>query len=282
MYRFWAIVMAVLFAGGLGCRPKDSSTEKKPTDFPNHTRQITRTQEVYKSIGETALTLEIDRPSGDEPHPVIIYVHSWSGTAGQLKKHSERMAKNLGVAGVRINYRKMSEGHTFAQAMSDLEAAIGFVRENAQRYGFDLNRMGLAGASAGAVLSSVAAQQTPECRVYIAFNGGFDLINTGESNFLRQDRLEEIMGGLSREHLEAGSAICQIKQPPPVTLLLHGTEDEVIDPDQAVRFAGAIQKMGGTAEVKLLEGQGHGFFNYSKPSYEEVVHTMEEFLRRHL
>ena len=232
---------------------------------------------MYRTVDGISLSGEIDLPSGEGPFPVILYVHSWSGTKSQLRAYSQRLAAH-GIAGVRIDYRKFSEGTGFPEARADLDAAMEFVRQNADRYGFDTDRFGLCGASAGAVLSALVAQETPDCDLYVALNGGFDLVNRGSGSFPSETNLTSMFGSVDSGFLEDFSAIHRLRLNPPDTLLLHGSNDTVIDAEQAVRFAEAITAAGGYAQVVLFEGEGHGFFNSNRPRFEEVYATFEDFV----
>jgi len=234
----------------------------------------------FRTIEYEKAPYVIDLPEGDGPFPVIIYVHSWSGSHNQLRVYSQRLA-SMGIAGVRIDYRKFSEGASFAEASADLVAAIDFVRDHANQFGFDLDKMGLAGASAGAVLSSRIVQDRPEIGLFIAFNGGFDMVDRGGGSFPSRANLESMFGEVRPEVLEEHSAIHRLREKPPTTLLLHGTADDVIDPQQAVHFADAIRSAGGQAEVVLFEGEGHGFFNSNRPQFEEVYAEVERFVLEH-
>lgn len=234
----------------------------------------------YKRVDGEALSFEIDLPQGEGPFPVVLYAHSWSGNLNQLKAYSQYMATR-GVAGVRINYRKMSEGNRFVDAKQDILDAIEYVRDHAASYHLDMNRFGLAGASAGAVLTSLIAQETPDCISYIAFNGGFDLVHKGPGKFPDEKAMQKMFGdSFDDTVLRACSSIYNIRENPPDTLLLHGTEDTTIGPDQPERFVAALRAKGGQAKLVLYDGEEHGFFNSNRPHYQEIRDEVEEHLCR--
>ena len=102
-----------------------SKSDKSNHSEPKHvlkTAENTQTV-VYKTLSDGDLELDIDFPPNDGKSPVILYAHSWSGTKNQLKAYSTLLAQE-GVAGVRINYRKLSDGHSFEQAISDIRDAF--------------------------------------------------------------------------------------------------------------------------------------------------------------
>jgi acetyl esterase/lipase len=232
---------------------------------------------IYKSTGTAPLMLDIEVPEGEGPFPVVMYVHGggWvSGTKDQFAKQSEAMASE-GFAGVRISYRFIAPGLTFEDTVSDLLDAFEFIKKNQQKYHFDINRFAIVGASAGAHLASLAAQKIPECKCFIGFNGIYNLLERGNSNF--GDAPEFI--GTSDEAKIKASAIFQLKTPPPVTLLFHGTADVTIDYRQSVLFAEAIKARNVKAEVLLFEGESHGFFNYGKAMFEPTLEKLISFMR---
>lgn len=102
----------------------------------------------------------------------------------------------------------------------------------------------------------MAAQRTEDCLLYVGFNGLFDFVDTGNSAFGGGNNY-----GQTDPNAHANSAVYNIKDVPPYTLLLHGAEDTTIDPNQSVKFAAAIIDKGGTADVKIYEGEVHSFFS---------------------
>jgi dipeptidyl aminopeptidase/acylaminoacyl peptidase len=61
-------------------------------------------------------------------------------------------------------------------------------------------------------------------------------------------------------------------------LVLHGTDDPVVPADQSADLAAAIRRAGGSVELHLFEGEGHGFRRTSSKRAE--YRLVEEFLER--
>ena len=211
---------------------------------------------VYKhfhdsiSNEEILLDMFIEIPDGDGPFPVVVFVHGGGFITGDKSNFTPQtfaLALN-GVVGISIEYRLKGHGGNYASYIADVTDAIDFVRKNSKNYKIDFSNMGLAGGSAGAYLSSLAAMRTPECTCYIGYNGVYDI--SGKS-----------LPGVADETRDTFSPILQIKTPPPATLLLHGKEDTTVDHQQSILFAKSIREKGGNAEVILYDGQKHGFFN---------------------
>ena len=244
---------------------------------------VTFTITYKKFENRTPLELDIDI-AYDSPMPVILFVHSWSGNKDQLKAFSQRLAK-LGVAGVRVDYRRLSDGYSLEEAYSDITDALLWIRENGGEYGFDLSRVGVAGASAGGLLGALIALEHHDCTVFIGFNGGYDLFDRGSSRWPPAQYFENLFGTPNPrpELLQKWSPIHRItRDHQPYALLLHGTSDETIEFLVAERFASRLNLMGGDAQLVSFEGKRHGFFHSTEPSFERVFDYVWQHIKTHL
>ena len=145
---------------------------------------------VFKTVtlpdgSELDLDFRIVRPKKGSSFPVVFFVHggAWgTGSKAQFTHESYVLADN-GIAGVRMEYRWKKHGAKFPDAISDVMAAIDYVRQRAGEFSVDFTRVGLAGGSAGGHLSSIAAQLTPECISYDGYNGLFDAFERNGGKF---------------------------------------------------------------------------------------------------
>ncbi|GGZ92070.1 alpha/beta hydrolase [Algibacter mikhailovii] len=227
-----------------------------------------KTTEQSPGIQHT-IPLEISIPKSSDsekslsPTPVVFWVHGGAWSGGTLTESfpaqgsfSSYLVKNVGVAVIGVAYRCKGSLGNFTEAMEDIASAVQWAKDNAEEYNLDVTQIGFAGGSAGGPLSALAAQRTEECLLYVGFNGLFDFVNLGDSSFGVGDGY-----GQTTPSAEANSAIYNIKEVPPYTLLLHGADDTTIDPSQSTRFAEAVIEKGGTAKVNIYEGEVHSFFS---------------------
>ena len=76
------------------------------------------------------------------------------------------------------------------------------------------------------------------------------------------------MGGTFADRADVyrrASPINYVTGDAPPFLFFHGSEDKRVPVDQSRRLAKKLQNSGVFAEVNLLQGEGHGFTDASKP-----------------
>jgi acetyl esterase len=100
------------------------------------------------------------RPLGAaERPPVIVYLHGGGWTIGDLETHDEpcrALAAGTGAVVISVDYRLAPE-HRFPDALDDAYAAVCFIADNADELGVDVERLVVAGDSAGGNLAAVVS-----------------------------------------------------------------------------------------------------------------------------
>jgi len=146
---------ATAFAQGKPAQPAEQYDAKVPAPtytevaYGPHERQV---MDVWKAEAET-----------DGPTPAVMVIHGGAWKSGS-KERVQRFADvprllDHGVSVIAINYRYIRHGviaglEPPVQApLHDAARALQFVRSNAEKWGIDPQRIGLAGGSAGACSS---------------------------------------------------------------------------------------------------------------------------------
>ncbi len=224
------------------------------------------------------LVLPVQR---DTKIPVHIWVHGggWSGgtastSAASLSPHGSYLADNLGIATLGISYRCKGSSGNFTLAMEDIDAAYQWAVANTETYNFDMSKVFFSGGSAGSPLASLAAQRYFSVIGFIGFNGVYDFVND-QGSFGQWNGY-----GQEDPSAEANSAIFQLRNNPPATILMHGDEDTTIPYTQSTLFADKINSSGGEAITVIYPGQVHAFFNLGKEEYEDVLYEMVNFMTK--
>jgi acetyl esterase len=108
---------------------------------------------AYRGSGMTEHLLDVYVPKGQGPYPIAMYIHG--GGFRILSKESHHLIAlayaRRGYLVFNINYR-LGPKHPFPGAHEDAAAAYCWMIDHAHEYGGDLDRLVLAGESAGANL----------------------------------------------------------------------------------------------------------------------------------
>jgi acetyl esterase/lipase len=219
---------------------------------------VTRTSNVvYGSAvdqnGQTiTLQLDVYEPTGDtvEARPVIVWVHGGgfsqgSKTSPELVEQANLFARK-GYLNVSITYRLWPGGcfpvttqcvQAIIDAKHDAQAAVRFLRANADTYGVDADRIAIAGTSAGGIT---------------ALNVGYgpeDVGNSGNPGFPSTVRSAVSLSGAA---LTTGPNVGEAS-----ALLFHGTTDAVVPYQWAVDDVNAAESIGLDVFLTSWEGEGH-------------------------
>lgn len=280
------LLVALLIAGGvqgaLGAKAKGRKAEFKLTD-----PTVAHRQEVYKKIGDVELKIDIFEPKAKEAgkkYPAIVFFFGggWvSGAPSQFYPHCEYLASR-GMIALSADYRVQSRQKTTpAECVKDGKSALRWVRANAARLGIDPTRIGAGGGSAGGhVAAAIATTQGFEeageesavsCRpdALVLFNPVFDNGPEGYGH----ERVKDVFPAISPLHnLKAGT---------PPTIVFFGTMDKLVPVATAKRYQETMRKNGDRCELRLYEGQPHGFFNYKPENpqfYSQTLMEADKFL----
>ena len=249
---------------------------------------------AYHPDGARAHRLDIWQPRGvTTPMPVVFYVHGGGFT--MLSKDSHwMMAQEFARRGymvVNINYR-LAPRHPFPAALQDVCAAYVWLAEHGQEYGADLQKVILAGESAGANLITaltlalcsersepyaVAARQTQVMPRAVLPACGILQVSDPE-RFMRQGRVRPFVAKriaavhaaylgaytptLSRE-LELADPLLTLEQqfvatrPLPPFLVACGTSDPLVDDTK--RLKAALDRLGASCTTRYYIGGIHAF-----------------------
>ena len=250
---------------------------------------------VYKSIGPVELRIHVftgDAETGDNagrtrasrPTSAIVFFHGggWrGGTPAQFYPHCEHLARR-GMVAMSAEYRlKDIHQTTPVESVEDAKSAIRWIRSHAEELGIDPARLAAGGGSAGGHLAAACGlisdtnssdddrsiSATPDALVL--FNPVLDTSPSVLERDLLPDRWQELS---PLEHVRAGA---------PPTLVMVGTEDRFLPVATASAFAEKMASAGVRCELRLYDGQQHGFFNYFEGKdeyYTRTVGEMESFL----
>ena len=207
-----------------------------------------QTDIAYVEEGNSKQVLDIYSPvDSKEELPVIIFTHGGGFLAGdklQTRQYCMTLAKE-GYTIFNINYRLAPQNKLMEQ-VKDVMAAIAWVKLNCHKYCGDKSRVVLAGDSAGAYLTALAANicvnsevasaldiepvlTEEEIKGLLLFSGLYDLRTASKTGFPSIKSDIEIVLGISQienhEMIEALSVIKNINVNFPKTFISSGAVD---------------------------------------------------------
>lgn len=248
---------------------------------------------AYESKSEKQ-KMDIYLPSKAEgPLPVIIALHGGAFMKGHKNGYDifpilKGLKKEYAV--VSVGYRLSGEAK-FPAAISDVKAAIRFLKANAVKYNLDTERFAVWGGSAGGNLAALIGtsakdsylngdnrnhlDQSSSVKAVVDWFGPIDFLTMDEQ--FEKSTITPLFGptnsetspeslyiggriGEWREQTMRANPTTYISEDAPCFLIQHGTDDRHIPLQQSIDFANALKRVIGPEKVELhiLDGAIHG------------------------
>jgi acetyl esterase/lipase len=244
---------------------------------------ITQPNLVYAEHDGTKLLGDLYMPKGLAKAPVLVAIHGGGWQVGDraFYKHWGPFLARNGYAVFAIEYRLGKPG-VYPAAVYDAKAAIQFVRAKAADFGIDPDRIGLMGDSAGGHLSALLAlagdqftaayrddpnAATPaNVKAVVAFYGVYDMMAQWEHDLVSRPRdniTEKFLGASPTDNRRvyfdsSPMSYATAGQNRPRFLLIHGTNDDIVDPpSQSGAFLTALTRAGIFVRRIVIPGAGH-------------------------
>jgi len=249
----------------------------------------------YAKPNNISLKLDIYLPKNvSKPYPVIVFVHGGGWRVGSKDDPPTDFLVLLGYAVVSINYR-LSQQALFPAQLYDCKAAIRWIRANAGQYGFNPQKIGAWGGSAGghlvALLGTTANIDSLEGKVggNLLFSSAVQAVCDwyGPANFLTicdypstinhcssTSPEAELIGGAIPNNPQkawAASPIAYVTKNAPPFLIMHSTGDMAVPFHQSVELDSALRQVGVKVTFKAVVGNLHGVGVFSNDSTRKEV-----------
>ncbi|RMF11792.1 MAG: alpha/beta hydrolase [Candidatus Dadabacteria bacterium] len=225
----------------------------------------------YKLADEQPIRLDVIRPAGPGPFPVVVGIHGGAWMIGRKEnlRHAGTWFAKHGFLTVLINYR-LAPAHRWPAQAEDVRDALIWVRRNAEAFGGRPDRIGVFGDSAGGHLSAWGAAVTaraedPELPTIAAaahWYGVFDFEKFSRVPWHRTPQILEALFGDDRSRWREASPRYHLDDPgrplPPTMLFAAGG-----DPlwSQSLMYARELRQRGVEVELKKYKRNIHGFLN---------------------
>ncbi|MEQ9402896.1 MAG: alpha/beta hydrolase [Cyclobacteriaceae bacterium] len=278
----------------------------------------------YGIAYKDGLTLDIYTPLGNvqKPSPVIVFFHGGGWITGRKESINfnrfnsavSQLRKN-GYAVVAPEYTLATkEKSPFPHCLVDAHDVIGWIRENAEKYHFDMENVGLFGESAGGHIAMMTAYANPELfeakpqnvriNYVVDIYGPTDI--PGLYNAQAIDSIKMLLAKLPaplERHLNISERIfgfdpdqdslradqfmkkyspvnyVTINSPP--TLILQGTSDILVPLEQSKKLKTILDQNKVQSELHILENVNHAFIGASKEQSDSIQQWVTAFILKH-
>lgn len=204
--------------------------------------------------------LDVYRPRHATRAPVVVFFYggSWQSGERDLYAFLGNALAAQGIVAAVPDYTVFPEAR-FPVFLEDAARAVGFVRDNAARWGADPRRLVLMGHSAGAHIAAMLAfdRQWLDAVGVDAHRDVAGLIGlAGPYDFLPIESrvLQDIFGGAERAETQPISFVTGQEAP---ALLVTAQRDTLVSPGNTERFAARIRAMGGRVEERAYDRVNH-------------------------
>jgi acetyl esterase/lipase len=244
----------------------------------------------YANVDGQSLKLDLYVPEeSDRKPPLLVWIHGGGWTKGSKSQFNPMFVRLTaeGYAAASIDYRL--DGLTsHPKQIHDCKGAIRWLRANAEKYGYDVTRIGVGGGSAGGHLVLLLGlssgiqelegevggnlDQSSQVHAVVDLFGPSDLtLFAKKSDHFRPNKTPEL--------LKSASPVTYLTKDDPPLLIFHGDKDELVPLGQSEHIHKLYQERGLESSLHVIEGAGHGGPQFSDPARYKFV---KEFFARHI
>jgi acetyl esterase/lipase len=242
----------------------------------------------------TKPTLTVFEPTEEKRNGTAVIICPGGGysilAAGHEGADVAKVFNDAGVTAFVLRYRLPKD-----ECMSDKEyvplmdaqQAMYFVRNHAQQYHIDPDKIGIMGFSAGGHLASTVgthfdpvrkelanANVRPDFMILIypviSFNEEIGHMGSRD-NLLGKSADKKLVHLFSNEE--------QVTARTPLTFLVHASDDDGVNPENSIRFYQALLKNKVPAEIHLYEHGGHGFGLHNTTTTEDWFKSCIDWMK---
>lgn len=234
----------------------------------------------FAAVDGHSLKLDLYQPSAPKDSSLVVWIHGGGWQGGSKEKCEVKWLTDYGFTVASISYR-LTDKAIFPAQIHDCKAAIRWLRANASKYGYRKDKVGVAGSSAGGMLSALVAtsgfvralegtvggnlDQSSQVQAAIDYYGATDFVLRSKTQPHRANEPGSVVfkllgGGADKktELAQQASAAFHVTSDDPPLLVIHGGKDKTVLIDQSERINEVYSKAGLPIDFRVLKGAGHG------------------------
>jgi acetyl esterase/lipase len=196
-------------------------------------------------------------------YSVLVYDGEGINTANQLIKK--------GITAFVLKYRLPNDSLMNDKSLAplqDAQQAIKMVRENADQWGINPNKIGIMGFSAGGHLASTLAthyyKSLIENKNNTSLRPDFQIliypVISMQDSFTHKDSRRKLLGEHpQKEQIDLFSNELQLDKNSPPAYLTHASDDTTVDVDNSIIYFEKLRHLKIPVEIHVYPKGGHGF-----------------------
>lgn len=255
--------------------------------------------------------LYLPKESGKKTYGLVVYLHAGGFTSGDKKDDQSMLSwltkKGYVAAGINYTLRSETNNSSVIQQSNEIKEAIPKVIEAAKEAGYPIDKMTIAGGSAGHALAMIYAYRDgKEAPVPLVFTFG----GVGPSGLYKEDwtnygfdkdtdeartaaaglfsimagtdiSVQEIIDGSYLEKVKPVSAVDWVAHNPVPTVVAYGTHDTVQPFKASLRLKQALEDNHVDYQYFEMPHSGHGLQNDSAIS-KQWMEAIEKYLDKYM
>ena len=272
-----------------------SAVQPKPVAFPKDIKVEANIAYLPEGRVEKAdLYLPLEFPK-DKKLPAVVIIHG-GGFVGGIKDAAREI--NIGGNLVRHGYVAISIEYLLAKAgkpswpqnLYDCKTAVRWLRANADKYHIDVDHIGVIGGSAGGTLAAMVSltgadagldPKEPFGDLSCQVQCGIDLYGPADlTTWMKNTSMFGKTAAEAPEEYKKASPVFQATKGDPPLMIMHGTADGTVDPEQSKLLDAALEKAGVEHQLVIVEGAPHSF--HMEPKQKDLRPLMIGFFDKHL
>jgi len=230
----------------------------KEPDIPEEIEEIKDIE--YKNVDGKSLQMDFYRPKGlSEAAPLLVFIHGGGWKGGKRSDYLVYLVEfaKRGYITATVSYRLLKD-KSYPASAEDIIDAFDWLALHGDSLGYDPERIGVVGGSAGAHLAMLAAYgwqksdaadtthtpRAPGIRAVVNIYGPVDMTTEYARNHsLVTNYLAHSFEEAPQIYWEA-SPLRYVDRNDPPTLILHGTSDDLVPVSQADLLKARLDSLG--------------------------------------
>ncbi len=213
----------------------------------------------YKNINGKSLQMDFYIPKNiKKPAPLIVFIHGGSWSHGKRSDYLVYLLHfaSKGYITATVSYRLIDDA-TYPACVEDIRDAVHWLFNNGEKYGYDPNRIALAGGSAGGHLALLGAYgwhkageptdtiaTEHKIKAVVDIYGPVDFTTEYARNQHLVNRFIAHPYSEKPELYVEGSPIQYLDRTDPPTMILHGTSDKLVPLSQSDTLKARLDRLG--------------------------------------